>query len=1088
MRCENCLSDNPITATFCSECGTRLIAPAEDERRLVSVLIADIADFSALTEQLELDQVTRLVNELFAELGEEVQTLDGTIDKYLGDAMMVLFGAPHAHEDDAARALRCALAMLERVASFSAAHGDELPAPLALHISVNSGLVVAGKIGAGKQELGYSVLGEAATLAAQLERMAGRNEILVGETTYQLTRPLFDWTAMGTMPIRGRSSEQPVYKLLGVYQAGGSGRGLPGRYSPLVGRNAELTILVDTIERVSDGRGGIVALFGEVGLGKSRLLSEAFTKVQQATQGLAGAQPLRFTAPLLLGTPTTPIMAAEGRCLNYGVRPDYQPWQDIIRELLDITTDGDSEQALGQLHASLGKLGFSADSTTATQLGRILGLVSEQGDAATRTAEAATACANLFVELTKQQPLVIALEDLHWADQPSLDLLTQLAPLVAGLPILFILISRPLGEAAVLLRQLLATRTGAQSIELQPLTEEEVTALVCRVLEIKGLPDNISRLLRRAEGNPFFVEEIVRTLLDRGQIVAQGEGWRIGDASAAEVPNTLQGIIGARIDLLPAGPRRTLRVASVLGRRFNVKELAAIEPTATPSANLQALIERGLLLPNGDGDYSFHHVLTQEVAYSTLLLERRKRYHRAAAEYCAAQPIPDPPHAIADLNSLLNAEYHYAMAGEYQAAYELLNRMVDSDTGIDFYRRLWVWGELSMTTELLDRLATPSAFAALDLPAQAMILSNLARSYVYLGDTARALQCCEQVTPLLEGAYYPDLDTACNHIGVVYAISGDLQKAVTYYERALKIAEQYGNTVLAARSLNNLGLAYLKLGKMSLAQEYNKRALEYSEQSRDLYTQGILLSNLGILSVALGQLRAAIEYQKQALAIAEQFGDQPGQVSVLNDLGATYLDIGDSEQARACHSQALRIAEECGDTKGCASAFSLLGEDFTASGDYVQALEYHGQALNSIEGIEDLSEQGEILLAVGGTYLAMGDAQQALKYHEQAADCFDRAGDNLHKVIALNSLATGASLLNQPTVAFKYAISGLDLAQKMDAPLLMASAYHQLGKAQQALGDIATARASYEAAVELRTRYDDRRVVESHAALASLDE
>lgn len=1086
--CQNCHYQNPPGANFCNNCGMRLAAPAEDERRLATVLFADIADFSLIAESLDLEQVTHLTNEVFSELRAVVQALDGAVDKYIGDAMMVLFGVPKAHEDDPARALRCALAMLDCIARYNEAHGDELPAPIALHISVNSGLVVAAPGDGERVTQGYSVLGDAVNVASQLERQAGRNEILVGDATHQLTQPLFDWIALGTVTIRGKSAGVPVYRLLRAHEEGESGRGLAGLYTPLIGRAKELAAATRAIQRVGEGHDAVIGIIGDVGMGKTRLLTEAFLRVRNATPSEGATRRKRYTGPLSLGPTTARLLIAEGRCLNYGLRSDYQPWQEIARELLDIG-EGDSEQALAQLRTRLAEFGFDDKSSTFIQLGRLLGLVSEPGpsDPNIRTTEIATAFTNLFVSLVSKHSLVITLEDLHWADQPSLDLLTQVVSIVGGLPILFFMVSRPVGEAAEVINMLVRNNVSGQRIELQPLTDTEVTTLVCRLLAIKGLPASVSKLLSRAEGNPFYVEEIVRTLLERGNIVPGEDGWRIGDTATAEVPNTLQGIIGTRIDTLPAGPRRALRVASVLGRNFNVDELAALDRMAAQPANLQALVERGLLLPGAEGNYSFHHVLTQEVAYSTLLLERRKHYHHAAAEHCLSEPIPDPPHAIADLTTLLTAEYHYAMAGDYGEAYELLSRIVDGEENIAFFRRLFLWGELTTIVEVLSRLATTGALGCLDEIAQAEVLSNLGLAYAYMGNAAKATYYADMTIPLTQDAGISGLGVIYNRLGVIYAILGDLNRAVMYYEQALSASESEGDNTTAARSLNNLALAYLKLGKMRVAQEYSKRALEYSEQSGDLDNQGILLNNLGVLSVALGQLYRAIEYYKRALAISEQLNHQQERIVALNDLGATYLDIGDIDNARACHQLALQLSQEVSDVRGYTAALSLLGEDYTALNDYEVAMNYHKQAIEALNGLDDPLEKGEVLLGVAGTYLRMGEQDTSLSYYEEALDCFVSAEDLLHQASTLVSLAATYNTIADKDKAFNYAQRARDLAEQIEAPLILASAYHQLGEAQQALGDIAAARSSFVTAVELRTRYEDRRVAESKAALENLD-
>ncbi len=1067
LRCLTCLTENPPGFKFCRHCGTPLTAPPEDERRLVTVLFAEIAGFAAISEQLLPERAGELIDTTYSGLDLVVATYDGTIDKYMGDTVMVLFGAPRAHEDDPARALRCALGMLGWVADYNARNAHLLSRPLAMKIGVNTGLVVAGRFGADSLGRAYSVMGDAVNLAARLQGMAQRNEVLVGESSYQQARVQFVWHELGSTPVRGKAQAVSVYRLVAAEQETGTGRGLPGLYSPVVGRELETTALAEAVADLRGGRGRIVALFSEAGLGKSRLLDEA-------------------AAVAAIGDPAIPTLC--GRCLNYGAQREYQPWQDVIRRLLAISSS-DGALALAQFEAGAARLGLSEGQAAA--ISQMIGVAAEAGPRSPeeQATEDAAAVAALLRAATASRPLFVALEDLHWADQPTLAMLPLLLPLVAGLPLLFVCTSRPYGAAAERVRALAAS-LPMQSFDLQPLTDSEVDDLLSNLLATNALPEQVSAImLARAAGNPFYVEEFIRTLIERGWMTAEQGGWRfMAGEMMLEVPPTLQGMIAARIDSLPPGPRRALQVASVLGRSFQPTVLAALDEAAAQAHNLVLLVERALLLPEDDGRYAFRHTLTQEVAYNTLLIERRRQYHVAAARHYSAQPLLDPPRAVGDLEPLLEAVYHYTIAGEFQAAYELINRVVDSKESMPFSRRMFLWGGAATMIEILNRLAAPNSLAAITQEAQAEVLSNLGVGYYYLGNPTLAAHYSNLALPIAEAANYSGLGGIYNRLGVIYATLGDLRKAVGYYEQALAAAERNGDDTIVARSLVNLGLAHLKLGEMRLAQSYTERALYYSEQAGDLDNQRALLNNLGVQSVALGQLEVAVAYHHRALAVAEQVGNQIGKIEVLNDLGIAYLSIGDSSKALASHQRALYIAENVGDAKGHVSALSLLGVDYTADGNYDLALAYHKQALSDLANTDDPLERGEVLAGMGRTYLAIGQYKMAKDYHKQALQCFVRIGDLLREAIIMNSLAADYNSLGRPNAALGYAMNALRLAKKVEAPLVTASAYYEAGLAQQALGNLAAARAAYEASIAIRTEYQDRRLNDSKAALASLPE
>ena len=1063
LRCLTCLTENPPGFKFCRQCGTPLTTPPEDERRLITVLFAEIAGFAAISEQLPPERAGELIDTTYSGLDLVVATYDGTIDKYMGDTVMVLFGAPRAHEDDPARALRCALGMLGWVADYNARNAHLLSRPLAMKIGVNTGLVVAGRFGADSLGRAYSVMGDAVNLAARLQGMAQRNEVLVGESSYQQARVQFVWHELGSTPVRGKAQAVSVYRLVAAEQETGTGRGLPGLYSSVIGRELETTALAEAVADLRGGRGRMVALFSEAGLGKSRLLDEA-------------------TAVAAIGDPAIPTLF--GRCLNYGAQREYQPWQDVIRRLLAISS---SDGALAQFEAGATRLGLSEGQAAA--ISQMLGVAAEAGPRSPdeQATEDAAAVAALLRAATASRPLLVALEDLHWADQPTLAMLPLLLPQLAGLPLLFVCTSRPYGAAAERIRAL-ATSLPMQSFDLQPLTDGEVDGLLCNLLATNALPAQVSAImLARAAGNPFYVEEFIRTLIERGWMIAEEGGWRfMAGEMMLEVPPTLQGMIAARIDSLPPGPRRALQVASVLGRSFQPDVLAALDEAAAQAHNLVLLVERAVLLPEDDGRYAFRHTLTQEVAYNTLLIERRRQYHAAAAKHYSAQPLLDPPRAVGDLEPLLEAAYHYSIAGEFQAAYELINRVVDSKEQMPFSRRMFLWGGAATMVEILNRLAAPNSLAAITAVAQAEVLSILGLAYYYLGNSTLAAHYSNLAVPIAEATNYSGLGSIYNRLGVIYATLGDLRKAVGYYEQALAAAERNEDVQIVARSLVNLGLAHLKLGEMRSAKEYTERALVYSEQSGDLDNQSALLNNLGVQNVALGYLQVAIGYHKRSVEIAEQVGNYVGKIEALNDIGVAYRDQGNIEDAIAVHQQALTAAESSSDSGIRVSVLTLLGTDYTAQGEYELALAYHRQALNTLDNIKDPFERGEILGGTGRTYLAMGDYKMAKNYHKQALQCFFQIGDLIRQASTMNSLAADYNSLGRPNAALGYAVNALQLAKKVEAPLVTASAHYELGLTQQSLGNLAAARSAYEASIALRTKYQDRRLKNSEAALASL--
>jgi class 3 adenylate cyclase len=534
------------------------------ERRLVTVLFADISGFTAMLERLDPEDARSLINGCFDQLVPVIQKYGGTVDKFIGDEIMALFGAPMAHEDDAERALRAALEMMEVLAEFNHLHNSSMD----VHIGVNTGLVFAGAIGSqGRQS--YTVMGDAVNLASRLEELSEAGEILVGPDTHRLVAPLFEFASLEPVTVKGKSEPVHVYKLLGLSMRPGQLRGLTGLESPMVGREVELQRLLQLSEGPDAQRGHVVLIVGEPGLGKSRLVAEWRTALQSSEGEL-----WRWV---------------EGRCLSYGQGLAYHLLVDLLHEAVGVPAaagEAETRQALSDLCQDL-----FADAALEVYpyLGHLLSIRLPEGtrervqqlDPQTLQGQYLAALRRLFLTLSQHGPLLLVLEDIHWADPSSVELLIKLLPLIEQAPVLFCYVTRPNYDAP---GWKLAEASREQmepyltELVLQVLSEEESRRLISNLLEIEALPEEVRQIiLHKAEGNPFFVEEVIRMLIDREAIVREAGRWAAREGiEEIEIPDNLQSLLLARIDRLPDDVKRTLRVASVIGRQFSVKVLAEV--------------------------------------------------------------------------------------------------------------------------------------------------------------------------------------------------------------------------------------------------------------------------------------------------------------------------------------------------------------------------------------------------------------------------------------------------------------------------------------------------------------------------------
>ncbi|HET7087627.1 MAG TPA: AAA family ATPase, partial [Anaerolineae bacterium] len=446
-----------------------------------------------------------------------------------------------------------------------------------------TGMVVAGEVGS-DLKFEYTAMGDAVNLAARMQSAAKPMTVLISEHTHRFVAPIFDCVDLGQIEVKGKSEPVRVYEVAGAKAEPGRLRGLAGLESPMVGRDAELSALLQLSAAVRAGLGRAAVVIGEPGLGKTRLIAEwkAASNLQPPASNLQ-------SPTSNLQSPITNLQFAEGHCLSYGQGLAYHLLIDLLRSLIGVPAaagEPETREALWQLTRDL----FGdALLDVYPYLGHLLSLQLE-GDALDRVhlldpqalqSQYLSALRQLFRALASRHPLVLVLDDIHWADPSSVDLLIKLMPLANEAPVLFCFVARPDRDAPGW-KLVAATReaTGASltEITLNPLSDADSRQLVANLLEIESLPDRVrSIILQKAEGNPFFVEEVIRMLIDRGAIAKKGEGWVAEkEIENVDIPDNLQGLLLARIDRLPEDVKRTLRVASVIGRQFSVRVLEEV--------------------------------------------------------------------------------------------------------------------------------------------------------------------------------------------------------------------------------------------------------------------------------------------------------------------------------------------------------------------------------------------------------------------------------------------------------------------------------------------------------------------------------
>ena len=596
LACANCGTVLPAGARFCMSCGqpvssastpveearlARLAAAAPaplaekmraahlaGERKLVTALFADVVGSTALAERMDAEDWTLIMNRAFDRISPAIYHYEGTIARLMGDAILAFFGAPLAHEDDPARAVRAALDVLTAAREFAADTKREHGIDFAMRVGLNTGMVVVGEVGSDlKYE--YTAMGDAVNLAARMQSAARPMTVLISENTHRFIAPVFDCTDLGPIEVKGKSEPVRVYEVVRPKAQPGRLRGLAGLESPMVGRDAELASLLQLSDAVRAGLGRAALVIGEPGLGKTRLIAEWKASAVR--------------------NPQSTIQWAEGHCLSYGQSLAYHLLIDLLRSVIGVPAAATEPETRAALSALTGDLFGASALDVYPYLGHLL-LLQLDGEALERVrlldpqalqSQYLSALRQLLRALAGRGPLVLVLDDIHWADPSSVDLLIKLLPLASEAPMLFCFVTRPDRDAPgwkLVTAARDAMGAGLAELALNPLTEADSRQLVSNLLEIESLPESIrSIILKKAEGNPFFVEEVIRMLIDRGAIVKKGVGWIAGkEIENVEIPDNLQGLLLARIDRLPEDVKRTLRVASVIGRQFSVRVLEEV--------------------------------------------------------------------------------------------------------------------------------------------------------------------------------------------------------------------------------------------------------------------------------------------------------------------------------------------------------------------------------------------------------------------------------------------------------------------------------------------------------------------------------
>jgi class 3 adenylate cyclase/tetratricopeptide (TPR) repeat protein len=974
--CPACGSELPDDGAFCDRCGTRVEAPAapspapasytpahlaariratraalEGERKVVTVLFADVVESTTIAERVGPEEMRTLMDRCFGYMLEEVHRCEGTVIQFTGDGIMALFGAPLALEDAPRRAVVSALAIQRTLARCREELRGARQVELQVRIGVHTGLVVVGRIG-NDLRMEYTAIGDTTNLAARLQTLAAPGSVLISEATQRLAGAFLETRDLGFQRVKGKTEPVHVYEVLAERASQTRIDALADvGLTPLAGRERELAALREAFDQAQARRGQVLFLVGEAGIGKSRLLYEF-------RRGLAG----------------TPHLWMEGRCASNGASTAFLPLVDALQRTLGIVDRDDEAAALDKIDAAV-----PDDLAWARPLVRLLLSLPagdpavERLDAVTRRSETFRALKAFNLRAAETQPVVVVVEDVHWVDPASEEYLGFLADSIPAAPVLLILTHRPGYSHAF------GDRSYHRRIALDALSASHMAGMAKAILGADGLPAPLRELIvNKAEGNPLFVEEVTKSLLEEGAIRREEAGVvLVRPLSETAVPDSIQGVLMARLDRLAEEPKRALQMASVIGREFALRLLVRVSDVGEVSGLVSEL--RGLELiyekaAHPELAYMFKHALTHDVAYESLLVQRRKELHRTiglAIEELYAERLAEHYETLAHHFSRGEdwpraLDYHTRAAEKALGAYATRAVIDHCRAGLAIHERLGDAAPAARRQALEEMLGAASFYTSAFVAAgeaytraaalapspegRARALVRAAESFTWghrYDTSTRSLAEAVRIARAHGLTAVQSLALAQEAFqGVV--TTGEFARFGPLLDEAIRAGTDAGSEEALAVARTYLFQASDWLGRYGDAVALCEQVIEAGRRLR-LPSLVIFAEWFRAKSTScLGDYGGALAALRRATDLCERIGDRAWRTRLLNTTGWALTEIGAHHEARDYNERAAVLAHEVGDPEIIANAEINLALNHVtagavdAAGGYLEPL--HRQA------------------------------------------------------------------------------------------------------------------------------------------------
>jgi class 3 adenylate cyclase/tetratricopeptide (TPR) repeat protein len=988
--CPSCGADIPEGFAFCGRCGAPLpSAPEAEERRVVTVLFCDLAGFTARSDHADPEDVWALLRPYHALLRHQIERFGGTLDKFIGDGVMAVFGIPVAHEDDPERAVRCALAILDGVQDLNRSQPQ-------LDLKIRIGITTGEAVVTSDRHHGDRVVGDVVNTASRLEGVAPVGSVVVGEPTLRATRRLFNYQPLAPVRVKGKAEPLAIWRAVSARSRFGVAVERAPT-TPFLGRMAELGVLQGIYARVlRETSTQLVTVVGEPGVGKSRLVWEFHSFIE--------AQPEL-------------VNWRQGHCLPYGEGVSFWALGEVLKAHAGILEFDDSTAAGAKLaNAVAGAVDDQAERQWfAARLAPLLGLASELGGGrgTLEQHEAFTAWRRFLEAVAAKRPLVVVLEDLHWANEALLAFIQHLVEESSGVPMLII------GTARLELHDRApGWGSGMTTIQLGPLSDSDTAQLIAALLDQVVLPAKMrTALLERVGGNPLYVEQLCRMLDEQGLLAHDGRMRRLPPSPDAVFPDSLQALIAARLDTLNVQCRALLQNAAVIGTIFWPRALSAVSgrDSAAIQVDLDELARRGLIRAarassvEGEVEYAFWHTLTREVAYAQLPRSARIKKHREVAvwiEQIAGDRVTD---------------YAELLAHHYGAALEL--------------------ARAARTTDEVAKLREPARRSLVLAGDHAMDLDTAKADAYY----QRALELHSPDDPRRATVLAKAAENALQ--------MGRLLDAEQQYREAISTFRSEGDALHAGEALNGLSDVLWQRGEPSKGRQALRAGVELLERGVAGPEVASAYGQMALFSLLFGNPDQALEWASRTMALADRFGAGGIRQKALQMKGVARFEVGDLDGLDDLR-EAVELGLQLGLGRDTARAYINLSELLFRHEGPAAALEANqvGRKVCEERGIADLAlvfdgEAAECLID-------LGDWDHAMRLSDELIARIQAQGGRYFDIFSQAAKAYILVWRGELTEAALLVDDFLPRARLISDPQTLARAFPVAGLVKQARGDV----------------------------------